>query len=533
MSSTARNPIALRPIDLALVGKSLAGLMVVVFAVHVVLILAGASIAASRYFTAALAAIAAVCAVWRAVLLPPRERSPWLWAALGIALWAAAHAVEASLAHSPSASVLTVDVSDFIYVSAMFPLLVAFATTREIQAVRAVSLLNAIQIVLASLLAWVLLFRTAYAPPVAAVLMGRVYGAACALLALMGVLRIFYWATEEERMCFRTINIFLCTYLPVELGMDYLSHRGLRAGTFLDLAWSIPFGLAGWRALAIPLGKNAASAQLQTRRHLMVESLCPLLMNIAIAALAAAVMPRHLLLGLAAMFFLLAEQGFQAAVVQANYLAGRNLLLDREQKLRNANVALEQLTLLDPLTGISNRRGFDAAFDAAWRRALRRRYPLALLLVDVDFFKAVNDLHGHPYGDECLVKLARVMEAEARRPDDLVARLGGEEFILLLPEAVSDAALQSARRLHDSVRELALDNHASPYDSLLTVSIGIAICVPAASVKPATLFEAADQALYTAKDQGRNRTYSVLLRSESTEAPVPSAAEPPSASATV
>lgn len=537
MSSIARNTIALRPFDLALVGKVLVGGMALIFAIHfLVIVIAGSGlVAVSRYLTAALVGMAAGCTVWRALLVPLRERLPWLWAALGIALWAAAHALEAFLGPSPGGSVLTVDASDFVYVSAIFPLLIALSTTRETQSVRAVVLLNTAQIALALVLSWMLLYRMTFSPALAGAVMSRVYGAACALLAVMGLLRLFCWSSVEERACFRTINLFLWTYLPVELGMDYLTqYHGLRSGTLLDLLWSAPFGLAAWNALTLPLGAGDTSTpRPQTRSRLFVECLCPVLLNLGIFALAAAVIRQHLALGLLAMFALLLVQGFQAAVVQMNYLVGRNLLLDREHKLRTANAALEQLTLLDPLTGIANRRGFDAAFNAAWRRALRRRYPLALLLVDVDLFKSVNDLHGHAYGDECLVALAHMMVGEARRPDDLVARLGGEEFILLLPETSADGALVVAKRLHECVGKLALANEASPFDRLLTISIGIAICFPAPAIQPSELFEAADQALYTAKDQGRNQTYSVFIRPEGRETPAtPTGASQPASKST-
>lgn len=534
MASTAPTSIVLRPIDLALVGKGLAWAMGLVFLIHMILILAAgqSETVASRYLTAALVALAAACALWRALLLPWRERPPWFWSALGMALWATAHALEPTLGHSSAASVLTVDPTDFIYVSAIFPLLIAFSTTREVQSVAAVFWLNSAQIIIALLLAWVLLYGMTLSPQRAVPMMGKIYGSACLLLAIMGLLRLFCWVTQEEKLCFRTINLFLWTYLPVELGMDYLTrNHGLKSGTLLDLLWSIPFGLAGWNALTLPLGKgDELSPTQRSRARLLVECLCPVLLTAAIFALAAAVIPHHMAVGLAAMLFLFVVQGFQAAVVQVNYLSGRNLLLDREQKLRTANTALEQLTLLDPLTGVSNRRGFDSAFDAAWRRALRRQYPLSLLLIDVDYFKAVNDLHGHVYGDECLVALARAMDAMARRPDDLVARLGGEEFALLLPETSADGAVLIANRLHESVRKLALMNHGSPFGRLLTISTGIAICVPTRDIKSTDAFEAADQALYTAKEQGRNRIYSVLLRPESSVDPVTAASETPTTS---
>src|SRR5258708_11844996 len=144
-----------------------------------------------------------------------------------------------------------------------------------------------------------------------------------------------------------------------------------------------------------------------------------------IFALAAPVTRQHPVLGLSAIFVLLAIQGVQAAVVQLNYLSGRSLLLEREQELRTANAALRQMSLEDPLTHIANRRRFDTALEIAWRRGVRKKQPIALLMLDVDFFKGVNDRHGHGYGDECLVAIAHMMKQHARRPDDVVARLGG------------------------------------------------------------------------------------------------------------
>lgn len=532
MASTVQNSVILRPIDLALVGKALAGAMALVFFAQFVLFLVPGHLADaySGYLTAGLVATAAVCPLWRALMLPWRERPGWLWSASGILLWSAARAVQTWIAHSTPITPLVPLTPDFLYLSTIFLFLIALATTRTTQPIRALSILNLAQVALAVYLTWVLLDGTAFAPARTAIVMARTCAGAGLLLAAMCLLRFFFWATVEEKHCFRTINVLFWTYLPIELGLDYLAHfRGVSGGTLLDLFWSLPFALAGWNALTLPLDKSEdPTPQQRSRTHLLIESLCPLFLTTGIFALAAAVIPRHIAIGLAALFLVLLVQGFQAATVQANYLVGNNLLVDREQKLRTANSALERLTLLDPLTGISNRRAFDSAFAAAWRRALRRNYPLALLLVDVDHFKAVNDLHGHVFGDECLVALARVMESEARRPDDLLARLGGEEFVLLLPETNADGAVKVARRLHECIRKLALMNNASPFDQLLTISIGIAVCMPTADMQPGSVLEAADQALYSAKDEGRNRTYSVLLRPETAKAPSSSTPQPTS-----
>jgi diguanylate cyclase (GGDEF)-like protein len=202
---------------------------------------------------------------------------------------------------------------------------------------------------------------------------------------------------------------------------------------------------------------------------------------------------------------LLAIQGVQAAVVQLNYMAGRNLLLQREQDLEQVNARLRQMSLEDPLTCIANRRRFEDALQLSWRRGVRGGQPIALLMLDIDFFKGVNDHHGHGYGDECLIAIARMMKEHARRPDDIVARLGGEEFVLLLPDTETGGAEGIARRMQQAIAGLGMVNEASPFDQKLTVSIGVGgVTLPRKGVDPTVLVDCADQALYDAKHRGRN-----------------------------
>lgn len=116
----------------------------------------------------------------------------------------------------------------------------------------------------------------------------------------------------------------------------------------------------------------------------------------------------------------------QSAALQLNYIAGRNVLLEQGKELRVANAALERLSLIDPLTSIPNRRRFNAALDEVWRRAVRKCESVALMSIDVNFFKGANDRHGHAYGESCLTAVAQVLDKQAGRPYDLLARYGGE-----------------------------------------------------------------------------------------------------------
>lgn len=475
----------------------------------VLLVMHPGPVSLSRWLTAAVPILAGVACVWRARQLPARERPVWIWTSAGLLLWAAAHIVETVAGRSGAASSLTVDASDFIYLAATFPLLLALSTTRETESLRSVFGLNLAQIALALILSYALLYRMSMSPQAAATVMGWIYGATCVLLAVMALLRMFTWASVEERQTVRLVCAVLWTYLPIEVGMDYATSRwNLHAGTILDLLWSVPFFLAGWQALHLPILRAELEPPITTHRgRLVVEALCPMLITAGIFALAASITRQHPILGLSAIFVLLAIRGVQAAVVQLNYLSGRNLLLQREQDLEEVNARLRQMSLEDPLTGIANRRRFEDALQRSWRRGARRGQPIALVMLDIDFFKGVNDHHGHSYGDECLVAIARMMKGYARRPDDIVARLGGEEFVLLLPDTDSRGAAGIAQHMQDSMGALGVANKASPFDEKLTVSIGVgAVNQPLNGVDPTMLVDCADQALYDAKRQGRNRT---------------------------
>ena len=183
------------------------------------------------------------------------------------------------------------------------------------------------------------------------------------------------------------------------------------------------------------------------------------------------------------------------------------LVAARTGELEESNAKLATLSSTDGLTGITNRRGFDDALEAEWRRARRNGAPLALAMLDVDHFKNYNDCYGHQAGDHCLRLVANVIESFGRRPGDLVARYGGEEFALLAPATEAAEALALAEAICVELARLALPHAESPW-GVVTVSIGVAALEPAElaeSADSALLVGLADQALYRAKQAGRNR----------------------------
>ncbi len=179
-----------------------------------------------------------------------------------------------------------------------------------------------------------------------------------------------------------------------------------------------------------------------------------------------------------------------------------------EEELRQINLELERLATLDGLTHVPNRRRFDAYLAAEWLRSQREQQPLALIMFDVDYFKLFNDFYGHQKGDDCLIKVAQTAQLGIRRPADLLARYGGEEFAVILPNTDVNGAIAVAEQIQRHVHALQFPHEKSPISHQVTISLGIACLIPHRYQSPHTLVELADQALYQAKDQGRDR-YSI------------------------
>jgi diguanylate cyclase (GGDEF)-like protein len=174
-------------------------------------------------------------------------------------------------------------------------------------------------------------------------------------------------------------------------------------------------------------------------------------------------------------------------------------------QLKTKSDLLEKLASLDGLTEIPNRRAFDAALERQWNQSKRTGMPLSLLIADIDNFKQFNDYFGHPMGDECLKGVARALQKITHRPEDLVARLGGEEFSILLPNTDSIGALMRAEQYRETIENLKIRHTQNNPNAFVTISIGVATLQAHTFDNVASLLKAADDALYQAKHQGRNR----------------------------
>ena len=175
-----------------------------------------------------------------------------------------------------------------------------------------------------------------------------------------------------------------------------------------------------------------------------------------------------------------------------------------EQQLISLQKELEELSFRDGLTGVANRRRFDAIIEVEWSHAQREQRPLSLIMMDIDYFKQYNDRYGHLEGDTCLKHVARMLASVGTRSRDLLARFGGEEFVLVLPETDEAAAGKLAERCRDLILAERIPHESSAIGPLLTISLGVGSVVPAHGDNLLSYIDAVDKRLYEAKQRGRN-----------------------------
>ncbi|MDD0803040.1 MULTISPECIES: GGDEF domain-containing protein [Acinetobacter] len=176
----------------------------------------------------------------------------------------------------------------------------------------------------------------------------------------------------------------------------------------------------------------------------------------------------------------------------------------QEQELETLKKQLEEYSYQDGLTGIANRRFFEDSYQREWLNAQREQQPLTLMLLDIDYFKQYNDYNGHILGDACLKQIAQLLKKSVSRPRDLVARFGGEEFVLILPDTSQASAIEVVERILQSIRTADICHSSSPLDQRLSVSLGVKTIIPTQKNDKMAFLKEVDQNLYLAKEQGRN-----------------------------
>ena len=183
-------------------------------------------------------------------------------------------------------------------------------------------------------------------------------------------------------------------------------------------------------------------------------------------------------------------------------------LEESKTKLAEANRTLQKLSSLDGLTGIANRRSFDETLTKEWSRAMRSEKSIGLIMIDIDFFKLYNDHYGHQGGDDCLKKVATGLESAIHRETDFLARYGGEEFSAVLPDTDIKGTFKVAEEMRLAISNLRLEHAKSKVSDIVSISSGVSAVIPLQGMNQEIVITAADQALYKAKEDGRDRVKS-------------------------
>ena len=183
-------------------------------------------------------------------------------------------------------------------------------------------------------------------------------------------------------------------------------------------------------------------------------------------------------------------------------------LVENRKKLIEKNEELKKISIRDGLTEIYNRRYFHQHFEREWKRSIRDKKPISLIMIDIDFFKLFNDTYGHLAGDDCLKQVAKALDNLIQRPADLFARYGGEEFVAVLPGTDVEGSIQLAEEMRKAVEALKIKHTSSDISAHITISLGVATIFPDSKSSSNMLIDRADKVLYKVKRTGRNQVKS-------------------------
>jgi diguanylate cyclase (GGDEF)-like protein len=447
--------------------------------------------------------IALACACWRAVDGRGEPTSHWVLLSVGLLFWTCGmllSAWEDILEHAPQS---TAWFSDFTYFLYGVPVLLAISSGSAEQRDPIFLWVDAIQSLLAGFLVYVSIFSvvpfsdTPPAPAQVSVLV-LTYNVENLMLAVAATLRLFAEPRGPGRRFYGILSSFLWIYALMAYVYNRLAAQ-TEGHTAIDVLVDLPFLILAIAIVKSRSRDDDAVEPLHDRKLtplLFIESLSPVFYTVALLALSISLMGRHAHVGIAGIFIALVAYATRSTLLQVRYIRVQRELRDRQERL-------EQMAVTDALTNTANRRRFDEMLALESDRAIRNGHPLALLLVDVDRFKMLNDRYGHPAGDRCLVSIALALQSTLARSGDLLARYGGEEFAVILPATDAAGARRVAVAMQEAVRALQIPNETAT-GAFVTISVGIAVFdQPGGSA--AMIVDAADKALYRAKRLGRDR----------------------------
>jgi diguanylate cyclase (GGDEF)-like protein len=396
--------------------------------------------------------------------------------------------------------------ADFFFLVYGIPVLLAISSPNE--GLRNFLWFDTAQALIAALLLYLQIFAS-LAPfgndPISQVKLMNLYNAENAILAVMVGVRLFARPSEGRKRFYDALAIYLWTYGITALILGYIELKLDRPQGLHDVFWALPV-LVFLAALSFqPEGSSHRGTVGEHHRSaaLVIDSLSPILFILSIIIMGARIAPGHPLIGFASIAVAVVLYGLRSAFLLGKYVESQRELSKRSAALLDAVNRLREQSIRDSLTGLHNRRHFDEGLLSEWKRSLRFRQCLSVLLVDVDHFKELNDQYGHLEGDECLKKIAQQFAAHVKRPGDMIARYGGDEFCVVLPATSQDGALEIAEKLRSAITLGIAGRHLAPCN--LTLSIGICSRVATPDIPVEKFLSMADGALYNAKRNGRNR----------------------------
>jgi diguanylate cyclase (GGDEF)-like protein len=447
--------------------------------------------------------LALSCCFRRSRIEPPQARMPWIVLSAGLLLWTTGILLSAWEELFQHISGTVAFLSDFAFFLYGVPILLSISFSIEEQWIPLFVWLDGIQAVLTAYLTYITLFsvipftaRTIH--PIPGSLLMLVYNVENLVLACAATLRLLAQPRQgEEKRFFQILCSFLWIYAVCAAIYNYVSFV-TDGHTFVDVMADIPF-LFLTAMVLLPAAQKEDDARRAAKKPitLFIDNARPIFYTLALSALGITIIRTHFYIGITAIIVSLVVYGIRTITLQSRYMQS-------QQALQEARDRLEEMSLKDGLTNVANRRCFDQMLESEWKRAVRTQQPLSLLLIDVDYFKNLNDSYGHRYGDQCLVEIAAALQSILPRSGDLLARYGGEEFAVILPATSINGAKSVAERMREGVRSLNIQNETS-LGPFATISIGIAVYEFPQAGSPATLVEASDRALYKAKENGRNR----------------------------
>lgn len=475
----------------------------------VAILLTRQSASVSALFVLACSLSAAAACYWRSKGCSGPVRRKWDFLASALSLWSIGEAIYALELVFPAMARVNSLGPKFYFLVYAIPVLLAISTSNEERDTALFVWIDSFQAMFAVGLLYteLVVTETARDHAVGGPSLALIYGLGAWTLAGAALLRVLARPQGEEKSLYRILLSYLCFFALLTTPWRGITvFQALPIGMYRDLLGDAAFLLLTGGCLVGRPERVAEKPPIETNSFaLVLNNGSPILFTLAVLALGAMVARQRFTLGISAIALSLVIYCFRAALLQSAYMRAQHALTRSQYALREVNARLRQLSLHDALTGLPNRRQFDQTLELEWNRAQRNRRPISLLMLDVDCFKALNDMYGHQAGDDCLQRIAGALQSCLRRAGEIVARYGGEEFAAILPDADGVAAITAAELMREAVLALQILNEGSTAGRFVTVSLGAAAFRPDGDNSPSTMVAAADAALYRAKSGGRNR----------------------------